>query len=141
MDPQFAPRVLARPLHTRVVDTIGAAADDTKVAVFRRFAIMQHWISSGQYRLDEVISRDGLHLNDLSYGCIARLLADSLAAAARRPLDREGRRRYRGAACRARSALGNIRASCRYSRSRSRRDERPAPSPARSSATTASTWW
>ncbi len=81
MDPQFAPRVLARPLHTRVVDTIAAAAADTKVAVFRRFAIMQHWISSGQYRLDEVISRDGLHLNDLSYGCIARLLADSLATA------------------------------------------------------------
>ena len=28
-------------------------------------------------------SRDGLHLNDVSYGCIARLLADSLTAAAR----------------------------------------------------------
>jgi acyl-CoA thioesterase I len=82
MDPQFAPRVLAWPPHARVVDTIAAVATDTNVAVFRRFAIMQHWISSGQYRLDEVISRDGLHLNDLSYGCIARLLADSLATAA-----------------------------------------------------------
>jgi hypothetical protein len=83
MDPQFAPRVLARPLHARVVDSIGAAAHDTKVAVFRRFAVMQHWVSSGQYRMDDVVSRDGLHLNDLSYGCIARLLADSLATAAR----------------------------------------------------------
>jgi acyl-CoA thioesterase-1 len=82
MDPQFAPRVLARPLHARVVDAIGAAADDMKVATFRRFAVMQHWISSGQYQIDEVISRDGLHLNDVSYGCIARLLADSLAIAA-----------------------------------------------------------
>ncbi len=83
MDPQFAPRVLARPAHTRVVDAIGMAANDTKVGVFRRFAVMQHWISSGQYRMDDVISRDGLHLNDVSYGCIARLLADSLATAAR----------------------------------------------------------
>jgi acyl-CoA thioesterase I len=83
MDPQFAPRVLARPLYARVVDTIGAAANDTKVAVFRRFAIMQHWVSSGQYRMDDVISPDGLHLNDVSYHCIARLLADSLAAAVR----------------------------------------------------------
>ena len=83
MDPQFAPRVLARPLHTRVVDAIGAAANDTKVAVFRRFAVMQHWVSSGQYQMDEVVSRDGLHLNDVSYGCIARLLADGLAVAAR----------------------------------------------------------
>lgn len=83
MDPQFAPRVLARPLHARVVDSIGAAARDMKVAVFRRFAVMQHWVSSGRYRMDDVVSRDGLHLNDLSYGCIARLLADSLATAAR----------------------------------------------------------
>jgi acyl-CoA thioesterase-1 len=83
MDPQFAPRVLARPLHSRVVDSIGAAANDAKVAVFRRFAVMQHWVSSGQYQMDEVVARDGLHLNDVSYGCIARLLADSLTAAAR----------------------------------------------------------
>jgi hypothetical protein len=54
-----------------------------KVAVFRRFAVMQHWVSSGQYQMDEVVARDGLHLNDVSYGCIARLLADSLTAAAR----------------------------------------------------------
>jgi acyl-CoA thioesterase-1 len=83
MDPQFAPRVLARPLHARVVDSIGTAARDMKVAVFRRFAVMQHWVSSGQYQMDEVVARDGLHLNDVSYGCIARLLADSLTAAAR----------------------------------------------------------
>lgn len=83
MDPQFAPRVLARPLHSRVVDSIGSVANDMKVAVFRRFAVMQHWVSSGQYRMDEVVARDGLHLNDVSYGCIARLLADSLTAAAR----------------------------------------------------------
>ena len=83
MDPQFAPRVLARPLHARVVDSIGGAANDAKVAVFRRFAVMQHWVTSGQYRMDDVVSRDGLHLNDVSYGCIARLLADSLATAAR----------------------------------------------------------
>jgi hypothetical protein len=51
------------------------------VAVFRRFAVMRHWISSGQYKTEEIISSDGLHMNDVSYNCIARLLADSLAAA------------------------------------------------------------
>ncbi|HSE03724.1 MAG TPA: SGNH/GDSL hydrolase family protein [Methylomirabilota bacterium] len=83
MDPQFAPRVLARPLHARVVDAIGTTAGEMKVAVFRRFAVMRHWITSGQYQMDDVISRDGLHLNDVSYACVARLLADSLSAAAR----------------------------------------------------------
>jgi lysophospholipase L1-like esterase len=82
MDPQFAPRVLARPLHLRVVDAVGALGNDTKVAVFQRFALMRHWVSSGQYQMDDIVSRDGLHLNDVSYGCIARLLAGSLADAA-----------------------------------------------------------
>jgi acyl-CoA thioesterase-1 len=81
MDPQFAPRVLARAMHPAIVDSIGAVASDMDVAVFRRFAVMQHWISSGQYKLDEIISSDGLHMNDVSYSCIAHLLAGSLAAA------------------------------------------------------------
>ncbi len=82
MDPQFAPRVIARPTHLFIVDSISAVANDMKVAVFRRFAVMQHWISSGQYKIEDIISSDGLHMNDVSYSCIARLLADSLVAAA-----------------------------------------------------------
>jgi lysophospholipase L1-like esterase len=82
MDPQFAPRILARPMHLLIVDSIGAVANDMKVGVFRRFAVMRHWVSSGQYKVEDIISSDGLHMNDVSYSCIARLLADSLAAAA-----------------------------------------------------------
>jgi acyl-CoA thioesterase-1 len=82
MDPQFAPRILAHPIHMLIVDFIDAVANDMKVAVFRRFAVMRHWIASGQYKVEDIISRDGLHMNDVSYGCIAHLLADSLAAAA-----------------------------------------------------------
>lgn len=81
MDPQFAPRVLARRIHQPVVDSIAAVANDMNVAVFQRFAVMRHWISSGQYKIEEIISSDGLHMNDLSYGCLARLLAGSLVAA------------------------------------------------------------
>ena len=81
MDPQFAPRTIGRPQHLVVVDSIATVANDMKVAVFHRYALMQHWITSGQYRMEDIISSDGLHMNDLSYGCVARLLADSLAAA------------------------------------------------------------
>ena len=83
MDPQYAPRVIAKPLHQRIIATIGAAANDFKVAVFHRFDVMRLWVTSGQHRMEDVISRDRLHMNDVSYGCIARLLADSLDAAAR----------------------------------------------------------
>jgi hypothetical protein len=81
-----------------VVDAIGVAANETKVAVFRRFAVMRHWVSSGQYKMDDVVSRDGLHLNDVSYTCIARLLADSLAAAAAAAPADEASARQPGAA-------------------------------------------
>jgi acyl-CoA thioesterase-1 len=82
MDPQYAPRVLARPLHLFIVDSIGAVANEMKVAVFHRFAVMRHWIWSGQYKVEDIVSSDGLHMNDASYSCIAHLLAESLAVAA-----------------------------------------------------------
>ena len=82
MDPQFAPRVLGRPIHPLVVDSIGSVANDMNVAVFQRFAVMRHWISSGQYKVEDIISSDGLHMNDMSYSCIAHLLADSIVEAA-----------------------------------------------------------
>jgi lysophospholipase L1-like esterase len=82
MDPQFAPRVLARRMHLPIVDSIGAVAKDTNVAVFQRFAVMRHWVSSGQFKIQDIVSSDGLHMNDASYSCIASLLAGSLVAAA-----------------------------------------------------------
>ena len=83
MDPQYAPRVLGRPLHKAIVDTIRSVGNDLKVAVFRRFAVMRYWVTHGQYRMEDIITRDQLHMNDASYHCIARLLADSLTSAVR----------------------------------------------------------
>jgi acyl-CoA thioesterase I len=82
MDPQYAPRILGRPIHKAIVDTIGTVSNDLKVAVFQRFAVMRYWVTSGQYGMADIISHDQLHMNDASYHCIARLLADSLASAA-----------------------------------------------------------
>src|SRR6266700_954250 len=82
MDPQYAPRMLERPLHTAIVDTIEKVSNDLQVAVFQRFAVMRYWVTSGQYSIDDIIVRDKLHMNDVSYRCIAHLLADSLASAA-----------------------------------------------------------
>jgi lysophospholipase L1-like esterase len=81
MDPQYAPRILARPLHTAIVDTISAVSNDLHVAVFQRFAVMRYWVTSGQSKMEDMFSPDQLHMNDASYYCIAHLLADSLASA------------------------------------------------------------
>lgn len=83
MDPQFAPVVVAQPMHRRLIASMGSLANDLKVGLFQRFAVMRHWVSSGKTRIEDVISRDHLHMNDASYACIARLLADSVSATAR----------------------------------------------------------
>jgi len=31
--------------------------------------------------MEDIVSADGLHMNDLSYACVANLLADNLVAA------------------------------------------------------------
>jgi acyl-CoA thioesterase-1 len=82
MDLQYAPRVLGRLPHKAIVDAIGRVAKDLKVALFQRFAVMRHWVTSGEYRMEDIISRDQLHMTHVSYRCIANLLADSLASAA-----------------------------------------------------------
>jgi lysophospholipase L1-like esterase len=86
MDPQFAPMVVAQPAHRRLILSIRALANDLRVGLFQRFAVMRHWVSSGGTRIEDVISRDRLHMNDASYACIARLLADSVSAAAQEAL-------------------------------------------------------
>jgi hypothetical protein len=81
MDPQYAPKVLRDPDHGEMVHLLESVAAEEKVALFARFAIMREWIASGA-DFATILSADQLHMNDESYGCIARLLADSILAAA-----------------------------------------------------------
>jgi len=98
MDLQYAPSILEKPLHRRMLDTMRAVANDTKVAIFRRFAVMRHWVQNRGYSMDEIVVRDRLHMNDASYSCIGRLLAESVTAAARplAPSPAEGAAAARG---------------------------------------------
>jgi acyl-CoA thioesterase I len=43
IDPQFAPKVIAKPEIEEMVDLISSAAAQEKVDVFHRFALMRHW--------------------------------------------------------------------------------------------------
>lgn len=85
MNPQYAPKVLKDPDHGEMVLMLEAVAKEENVALFRRFAIMREWIASGAAEFDSILSTDGLHMNDVSYRCIAHLLADSIVDATARP--------------------------------------------------------
>jgi acyl-CoA thioesterase I len=79
MDLQYAPRVISRRAYSEMERRIAAAARQAHVGLFRRFAIMQHWGSTHAFDGAAMIGRDGLHMTDASYACLAADLADALA--------------------------------------------------------------
>jgi hypothetical protein len=84
IDPQFAPKVLAKKEAETMVDLIATTAKATNVDLFRRFAVMRHWRNVARIPFETFISPDELHMNDWSYGCVAKLLAGAIAEAATR---------------------------------------------------------
>jgi len=84
IDPQFAPKVLAKKETDAMVDLIAHAAKAQNVDLFRRFAVMRHWRQVARIPFETFISPDELHMNDWSYGCVAKLMAGAIAEAATR---------------------------------------------------------
>jgi hypothetical protein len=67
-----------------MVDLIATTAKANNVDLFRRFAVMRHWRNVARIPFETFISPDELHMNDWSYGCVAKLLAGAIAEAATR---------------------------------------------------------
>jgi len=86
VDPQYAPAVIAKPQATAVVRMLDTVAREAHVAVFHRFAIMGNWRLIQHLPFERFMSRDGLHMNDWSYGCMSRLLATAIIDDANHPL-------------------------------------------------------
>ncbi|HVY00278.1 MAG TPA: SGNH/GDSL hydrolase family protein [Pseudorhodoplanes sp.] len=84
IDPQFAPKVLAKVEVDDMVELIETAAKHANVNVFHRFALMRYWRQTARIPFRAMLSEDELHMNDWSYGCLAKLLAGSIAEAANR---------------------------------------------------------
>lgn len=84
IDPQYAPRLIAKPDAERVVRLLSTIAKLDSVDMFHRYAAMRYWREVKKVPFDVFVSGDGLHLNDWSYGCMAKLLAADIAEAATR---------------------------------------------------------
>jgi acyl-CoA thioesterase-1 len=85
IDPQFAPKVLAKANAERTVAQIAATAKEESVGLFPRYAMMKRWYEVDHMPFDSFVSPDGLHLNDWSYACLAKWLGFAIADAATRP--------------------------------------------------------
>jgi len=86
IDPQFAPKVIAKPEAEQMVALISSTAKKEDVDLFRRFEVMRHWHDVDHIGFETFVSPDGLHMNDWSYACMAKGLGNAIAEAAQRPI-------------------------------------------------------
>jgi len=87
IDPQYAPKVIAKRNADGMVSLIAATAKMERVSLFHRFDLMRHWHESEQLPFKAFVSADGLHMNDWSYACLAKALGLAIAEAAERPTE------------------------------------------------------
>jgi lysophospholipase L1-like esterase len=84
IDPQFAPRVIAKSEAEVMVGLISAAAKEANVDLFQRFAVMRDWHERSGVPFTAFVTADDLHLNDWGYGCWAKLMGSAIADAVNR---------------------------------------------------------
>jgi acyl-CoA thioesterase I len=89
VNPQYAPKVLAKHEGHDVESMVGlisAAARESNTDVFDRFSLMRYWRVTEGLPFSAFLSQDELHMNDWSYGCMAKLLARAIAEASTRAI-------------------------------------------------------
>jgi lysophospholipase L1-like esterase len=86
IDPQFAPKVIAKADAESMVAQIAATAAEAHVDLFRRFALMKRWHEAEHLSFEAFVSPDGLHMNDWSYSCLAKWLGTAIDEAVNRPI-------------------------------------------------------
>jgi lysophospholipase L1-like esterase len=86
IDPQYAPKVIAKPRAAEMVEFISATAKQENVALFRRFEVMKQWSDVDHLPFTTFVIADGLHMNDWGYACMAKGLGLAIAEAATRQI-------------------------------------------------------
>jgi acyl-CoA thioesterase-1 len=84
VDPQYAPAIVKRGADA-MVGMIALTTGKARVNLFERFAVMRHWRLKDNMSFSTFVSDDELHMNDWSYGCMAKLLAGAINDVITRP--------------------------------------------------------
>jgi acyl-CoA thioesterase-1 len=85
VNPQYAPKIIGKPAIGQAVDVITATAHDEEVGLFDRFSVMRYWVETEHMTFEQFLSPDLLHMNDWSYACVARILANAIVDGAKPP--------------------------------------------------------
>ena len=62
------------------------SSSSARARLFDRFAMMRYWFATERLSFDTFIHPDGLHLNDWSYACVAKVLASAIIDGAKPPV-------------------------------------------------------
>jgi len=86
IDPQYSPKVIAKPEAPQMVALIAMTAKREDVDLFPRYDVMRRWREIDHMEFKTFVSADGVHMNDWSYACLAKGLSTAIAEAASRPV-------------------------------------------------------
>jgi lysophospholipase L1-like esterase len=82
IDQQYYPKYEKLKNGPLYLTAIREVAQQYRVPVVQRYRIMKHLLDSRQFTTLTMLSPDQFHLNDTSYSCLGKLLAESLRGAA-----------------------------------------------------------
>lgn len=78
LDMQYFPKADKLRDFPRFLVTMRQIAEQRHIPIMQRYAIMKHLITSAQYTPQQLLAADQFHPNDLSYGCLGRVIAEAL---------------------------------------------------------------
>ena len=78
LDMQYFPRAEKVRDFARYLVAMRQIAEARKVPILQRYAIMKHLVTSAQFTPRQLLAADLFHPNDVTYGCLGRLMADAL---------------------------------------------------------------
>jgi acyl-CoA thioesterase I len=78
LDMQYFPKAEKVRDFPRFLVAMRQIAEQRRVPILQRFAIMKHLVTTAQYTPQQLLAADQFHPNDLSYGCLGRIMAEAL---------------------------------------------------------------
>jgi acyl-CoA thioesterase I len=85
MNPQFSPAINVHPETPHLLDAMRNLSAEHNINLFQRYEIMRYWLNNDYASLDDMIARDGLHMRDSSYHCLADVLATKIEKSVHEP--------------------------------------------------------
>jgi lysophospholipase L1-like esterase len=78
LDMQYFPKAEKVRDFPRFLVAMRQIADQRRIPIMQRFAIMKHLVTSAQFTPQQLLAADLFHPNDFSYGCLGRIMAEAL---------------------------------------------------------------